>query len=169
MGFLLLFVVVSFTLSEKRCFVVFIAVHTVLAILLTIMAIQDWKTTYVNGWLYLVGWVTLLGGMTLVGAHPLAYPVYMVFLALTYIPVEFPGIGDADFQIFAMLFCLYAAHPRAYTIFITFLVVNIISFVVSAKLWYAKQGKVWRYSDHLPAPAIPSFAVAWWTLLFIVV
>lgn len=144
----------------------FMIVH---GVLLTVMAVQDWKTTTVAGELCLVsGLVSGFALYWLRASVPAIILIAILYLVL-FSPMEIPCFGDADIVPFAMLLSVFSTEACPLCWLPTFPLCLLSVLYPYAKIYSKAQGRDWHFGSMQYIPALPAFATAWWLTLICMV
>lgn len=142
----------------------------VYGVLLTAMAVDDWKTSSVAGWLCLVTWVLLFGGFFLCRSGWTVFILVSLLVVAFYLPLDIPFFGDADIMPFAMWLVVFCGKGVPFMLAIAYMVTLLAALIPYALVWGRLHGMGWRLQRGQMMPMLPVFALAWWvSVAFMVV
>ena len=143
----------------------FYGILTLFGILLTLMAIQDWKTSDVSGELCLLSWITVCITYMMINRSKIVGAALVLMLISFYGNITFTVLGEADYIPIAMYLVCYW-KDFSHCIEAMFLLVSLLIILIPyAKFYTRTKGKEWHLGANMFVPVLPAFALAWWMSL----
>lgn len=135
----------------------------VCGMVLTAMAVQDWKTTTVSGELCHLGVITALFAIwQLQPAHFLVMTVIVALLLLVIWNVGIPFIGEADLIPIAFAFAIYGSKACPFSWIGIYPLCLLFVLIPYGRVYAKLSGEEWHFGCGKYVPALPIFAIAWW-------